>query len=393
MRHIILESPLENESVFFDISDLQQYLEQVPDKRYARGKVYRLSMLLTLILLAKLAGEDKPTGIASWIKERREELLACFDVVHQRLPCLNTIRNVLCAGFDIDELERLLADYLHKRYGGQQSQLVVFDGKTARGTIPKGMTQGVHLLAVYLPQEGITLKQVGVDNKENEISAAPELLSAIPLKKRLVCADAMHTQRNLSVQIMAQGGDYLWLAKKNQPTLLADIERFFQPTEHAPGWHIPPLPYTVATSIDKGHGRIETRQLTLMVDEQRFVDWPGIQQVFRLERTITDLQGKPLWDEIVYGLTSCLPAQANAQQLLTWVRQYWGIENGLHYRRDATLREDATRFTNENMARAMSIFNNFIIGLTQKLGFSNLAKARRQFNASIARQLVHFSDY
>jgi predicted transposase YbfD/YdcC len=324
MRHIILESPLENESVFFDISDLQQYLEQVPDKRYARGKVYRLSMLLTLILLAKLAGEDKPTGIASWIKERREELLACFDVVHQRLPCLNTIRNVLCAGFDIDELERLLADYLHKRYGGQQSQLVVFDGKTARGTIPKGMTQGVHLLAVYLPQEGITLKQVGVDNKENEISAAPELLSAIPLKKRLVCADAMHTQRNLSVQIMAQGGDYLWLAKKNQPTLLADIERFFPPTEHAPDWYIPPLHYTVATSIDKGHGR---------------------------------------------------------------------IENGLHYRRDATLREDATRFTNENMARAMSIFNNFIIGLTQKLGFSNLAKARRQFNASIARQLVHFSDY
>ena len=393
MRSIILQSPLENTPLLIDVADLQQYLEKVPDRRHARGKIYPLSMVLTLILLAKLAGEDKPTGIASWIQERREELLACFDVVHERLPCLNTIRNILSEAIDLDELERLLRTYLHERYGGQQSQLVAFDGKTARGTIPKGMTQGVHFLAVYLPEEGVTLKQIMVEDKANEITVAPELLAAVPLKNRVVCGDAMHTQRDLSVQIMAQGGDYLWVAKGNQPTLRADIERFFQPAEHAPGWHIPPLPSTVATTVDKGHGRLETRRLTLMVDEQHFLDWPGVQQIFKLERIVKTLKGEPLRSEVVYGLTSCSPSQANAQQILTWVRQYWGIENGLHYRRDVTLHEDATRFTNDNMTRAISILNNFIIGLAQKLGISNLALARRMFDASIARQLVYFADF
>lgn len=393
MFNIILKSSLEPETLLLDITDLQQYLQRVTDQRCARGKVYDLALLLTWILLAKLSGQDKPTGIASWIRNHKQELLSCIEVKHQRVPCLNTIRGVLSEVVDLDELEKILTAYLHERYGGQQSQLVTFDGKSARGTIPKGMTQGVHFLAVYLPEEGITLKQVTVADKENEITAAPELLRTIPLKNRVVCADAMHTQRKLSVQILAQGGDYLWVAKKNQPTLQADIARFFQPAEHAAGWHVPPLPYTIARTVDKGHGRLETRQLTLMTDEEQFLDWPGVRQVFKLERTVANLRGELQRSEIVYGLTSCPPEKFDADQLLAMVRGYWGIENGLHYRRDVTLHEDGTRFTNANMARAMSILNNFIIGLTQKLGFTNLAEAIRQFTVSITRQLVHFANY
>jgi hypothetical protein len=81
---------------------------------------------------------------------------------------------VLQAVISIEELEKLLGDYLYETYGGQQSQLVTMDGKTMRGTIPKGSTQGSHLMAAYLPEEGIVLKQVAVDSKENEISAAPQ---------------------------------------------------------------------------------------------------------------------------------------------------------------------------------------------------------------------------
>jgi hypothetical protein len=112
------------------------------------------------------------------------------------------------------ELQRNLRQFLHKNYGGQQSILVVIDGKTLRGTIPKGKNQGVHLLAAYLPEEGIVLFQVAVESKENEMTAAPRLLGELDLKGRIVCGDAAFTQRDLSVQVVAQGGNYIWFVKK-----------------------------------------------------------------------------------------------------------------------------------------------------------------------------------
>lgn len=95
------------------------------------------------------------------------------------------------------------------RHFGQQSILVVIDGKTRQDTIPKGKTQGVHLLAAYLPEDGIVLLQVAVESKENEITAAPRLLAELDLRGRIVCSDAMFAQRQLSLQIVAQGGDYI----------------------------------------------------------------------------------------------------------------------------------------------------------------------------------------
>jgi predicted transposase YbfD/YdcC len=303
------------------------------------------------------------------------------------MPCLNTIRTVLEEVVSLAELEVLFRQYLHDTYGGEQSRLIAIDGKTMRGTIPKGHTQGVHLLAAYLPQEGVVLQQVMVADKENEISAAPHLLATLDLKKKIVCGDAMHTQRQLSVDILAGGGDYLWFLKENQATLLADVEQFFKPARLAVGWHPPELPRTVAQKTDKGHARLEKRILTLMVDEQHFLDWPGVRQVFKLERIVTQLRTGQESREVVYGLTSCAPHKASATQVLTWTRLYWGIENGLHYRRDVTLREDATRISQPALAQSLAAINNFIIGLSQKLGCSNLAAARRIFDASIAAQL------
>ena len=144
---------------------------------------------------------------------------------------------------------------------------------------------------------------------------------------------------------------------------------------------------TVARTTDKLHGRLETRILTLIVDNESFVDWPGVRQVVKVERRVLHLRTGLQSTELVFAITSCSPDQVSADQLLNWIRHYWGIENGLHYRRDVTLREDATRMTQPSMARAMAAINNFVIGLTQKLGYTNLASARRTFNASIAAQL------
>lgn len=385
MKHIILEANNADATVF-NVAHLAVCLNQLTDTRDRRGKIYPLGMLLTLIILAKLAGEDKPTGIAHWIRLRCDAFVKLFNCKHERMPCLNVIRIVLEI-VSAEELERRLSHYLHETYGGQQSRQVVIDGKTMRGTIPKGSTQGVHLLAAYLPAEGVVLKQVEISSKENEISAAPQLIEGLDLKNKVVCGDAMHTQRPLSAAILARGGEYVWFLKENQPTLLADVEQFFQPPQVSAGWPLPPLPYTVVQTTEKGHGRFEQRTLTLMADEQGFLDWPGVSQVFRLERRVTQLRTGEESTEVVFGITSCGPQMASAEQMLTWTRHHWGIENGLHHRRDVTLREDATRLSRPPMAKAMATINNFIVGLSQKLGYSNLALARRKFDARIAAQL------
>jgi predicted transposase YbfD/YdcC len=344
-------------------------------------------MLLTLIILAKLAGEDKPSGITDWIRLRCDDFVRLFECKHQRMPCLNIIRGVLQSVISIEELETKLRHYHHEVYGGQQSQLVTIDGKTMRGTIPSGNTRGVHLLAAYLPAEEVVLKQVEVGDKQNEISAAPALIEGLDLKNRVVCGDAMHTQRQLSVDVLARGGDYLWLLKDNQPTLLADVAQFFQPPQKGAGRPLTPLPRTIAQTTEKQHGRLERRTLTVMVDKDGFLDWPGVRQVVKLERHVLHLRSGRQSSEVIYAITSCDPEKATADQLLAWIRQYWGIENGLHYRRDVTLHEDATRITQPTLARAIAAINNFVISLSRSLGYTNLAAARRTFNAQIAAQL------
>ena len=386
MQDIILESK-NTEVVVFNAAELEARLNQLTDTRDSRGKIYSLGMVLTLIILAKLSGEDKPAGITQWIRLRCDSFVELFACKHKRMPCLNTIRTILQDIVSLDELERQFNQYLHDTYGGQQSQLLAIDGKTMRGTIPKGSKQGVHLLAAYLPAEGVVLKQVAVDTKENEIKAAPQLLEGIDVKKKVVCGDAMHTQRQFSVDILVKGGDYIWFVKDNQPTLRADVEQFFQPAQRYAGWSLPELPRTIAETTDKGHGRLEKRTLTLMVDEQQFLEWPGVCQVFKLERYVQRLQTGKESTEVIYGITSCAPEVASAEQMLRWTRDYWGIENGLHYRRDVTLHEDATRTSETRLAKTIAAINNFVVALSLKLGYLNLASARRTFNARIAAQL------
>ncbi len=392
MQDITL-GPFDDNGFVFDLGALSRFLERLTDTRGAQGKVYPLARILTWVLLARLCGENTPHGIFEWVRLRQETLVRLFHCQHHRTPCLNTYRTVLGEVVSQAELQAAFRRFLLTQYGGQRSVLLVVDGKTMRGTIPRGGSNGVHLLAAYLPEEGVVLAQVAVATKSNEIGAAPVLLEQIDLKGRVVCGDAMHAQRALSVQIMAAGGDYLWFLKENQPATLADVAQFFVAPRVTPGWHRPLPPSQTAQSVQKGHGRLELRRLTRIVDAHGFLDWPGVQQVFKLERQVTQVSTGQRRCQTVYGLTSCTAKQADAGQLLHWTQAHWGIENGLHYRRDATLGEDRTRITNRRLAEVLSILNNFVVSLTQKLRLTNLASARRQFDAKTTELLARVHDY
>lgn len=371
----------ENELVF-DLGSLYDYLRKVPDPRRQKGRRYSLPALLMMMLLAKLGGEDKPSGMTDWIAERLEQLQHMKILARDKPPCHMTFRRILQEVVDAQEFDRLVREYHRQRLEAEQELLLTLDGKTLRGTIPFGEQRGTHLLAVYVPQQGLVLVQAQVDKKENEIVVAPQVLQQVNLWGAIVMGDAMHTQREASQQIVAAGGDYVWLVKDNQPRTRWAIEKLFV-YEMCNLQKGAALSREIQTDrkTNKGHGRIETRTMYVSTQLNDYLDWPNVAQVFRLERVRWHNQYKGKTREIVYGLTS-LPAQkASPARLLQLTRWYWGIENGLHYRRDVTLHEDATRLTVGQAGRNMAILNNLVLGLCMRKKLANLAKARRHFSA------------
>lgn len=365
----------------YDLGSLYDYLTRVTDPRLARGKQYALATLLLLMLLGKLAGQHNPSQIADWVAHRLELLQQMHILEREKAPCHMTYRRVLADIVDAEELERLVSAY--QQSGLQQGceLLLSMDGKTLRGTIPAGETRGVHLLAVFVPQQGLVLVQAQVDGKQNEITVAPKLLKQVPLEGALVLGDALHTQREVSRQIVAAGGDFIWKVKGNQAKTEWAIEKLFvqevcqlrkgQPlSQHC----------QLAQTVDKGHGRITKRLLLTSTLLNDYLDWPAVAQVFRLE-TITIFPNGNQLRQVVYGLTSLAPDEASPTRLLRLIRQYWGIESGLHYRRDVTLREDATRLSRGSAGENMAILNNLVIRLGLLHGEHNLAKVLRRFDA------------
>ena len=265
--------------------------------------------------------------------------------------------------------------------------MVSIDGKTIRGTVDLANPRGDHLLAAYLPEEGIVLFQVEAGSKENEITVAPKLLEGIDLRGKVVVGDAAHTQRKLSVQIQEAGGDYLWFAKDNQPTLREDIEQLFEGDNRTVLGGRVPNDFRRVRRVGKGHGRRESREITVSSELKGYSDWPGLEQVFKLERHRIRCKDGKEEQEIVYGLTSLSQAEASPERLLHLSRTYWGIENGLHHRRDVTFQEDSTRQTCGHAGRVMAAINNLVISLLRHTSATNLAQARRQCDANPVQTL------
>jgi predicted transposase YbfD/YdcC len=300
------------------------------------------------------------------------------------MPHHSTYRRIESDVVDPEELERLVGNVLAGRKFFGKQVLLSIDGKVLRGTLDEAQN-GTYLLAAYLPREGLVLMEVALESKGSEIPGAAKLLNLVDLREKVVMGDAMHTQRAISIQIVEAGGDYIWFAKGNQPQLAEDIRLWFEPDpEPIPGQGWVPKDFETVKETCKGHGRLEERTLTVSSQLNDFLKWPYLQQVFRLERRFRSTKTGEIQEQVVYGLTSLSREEITPQNLLTKIRSYWGIENGLHYRRDVTLREDRTRMTKGNAGRIMACLNNLLIGLVfTKTQFVYLPQARRFFDAHL----------
>jgi predicted transposase YbfD/YdcC len=374
-----------------DVGSIFTHFQKLSDKRKRRGVRYSLALILILIMLAKTCGENHPSGIAEWVKHRTGMLADLLKLVRKKMPHHSTYRRILAEIVAVDELEQVSSTYLSRKKPFGKQVLVAIDGKVVRGTLDD-QQNGTYLLAAYLPSEGIVLMEVAIAGKGSEIPAAAQVLKSIDLREKVVMGDAMHTQRQVSIQIVESGGEYIWFAKRNQPQMEENIRLWFEPdVQPIPGMGFLPKDFETAKKTNKGHGRLETRTLTVSSQLKDFLDWPYLEQVFKLERRFISLKTGEIQEQIEYGFTSLTREEITPIQLLYKTRSYWGIENGLHYRRDVTLREDYTRMTQGNAGQAMACLNNLILGiLLSKKKYRTIPTARRYFSAHPAEALDLF---
>jgi hypothetical protein len=210
--------------IVYDKGSLYGRFIGIGDPRGFKGRRYSLEMLLVIIFLAKLAGKDKPDEIADWAKNDAEELAQLLGLTRVWMPSHSTIRRVFHRILDEGEFDRMAQEYQQQEQGGG-GEVLALDGKVLHGTQIAGVEDSDNVLSIYAVEEQAVLAQQAVDSKENEIVAAPQVLKRVTLAGKIVTADALHTQRATSQQIVTDGGDYVWPVKENQPRLYTDIQR------------------------------------------------------------------------------------------------------------------------------------------------------------------------
>jgi predicted transposase YbfD/YdcC len=374
-----LSVQLPDEPFAFSLEQLVNSLADVADLRKPRGVRYPLSALLVIAVLGKLAGYSKLRAIAEWARLRQAELCPLLGLQRKVLPHPTTWSRVFAGALDPAQLDHCSAEFfkaqLAPRTAKRGSIQLNIDGKTLRGTIPAASKQGVHLVAAYLPAQGVVLAQLAVSHKGNELTVVPTLLAAIDLQGLVVSGDAIFAQRNLSVQIVEAGGDYIWTVKGNQETLRDDIAWLFAPLRE--GEQAAAFDWRTASEVCKGHGRLEEREITVSRVLQGYSDWPHLAQVFKLR--VVRTEGGKSKESVRYGVTS-LPAEvASPKRLLKLMREHWGIEGGLHQRRDVSLAEDRSQVRMGKAAQVLASLNNIVVGLVAQQGEQNLAEVQRRF--------------
>jgi predicted transposase YbfD/YdcC len=333
------------------------YFSRLEDPRDWRGCRHELSDIVIISILAVICGAEHWTEIEAF-GEAKEEWLRNFLKLPNGIPSHDTFGEVFAA-INPEAFELCFRAWT-AAVAGMIAGVVAIDGKTLRGSFDTtGGKAAVHMVSAWAADNGVVFGQIAVDDKSNEITAIPALLEMLRIKGLIVTIDAMGCQKNIAGQIVKQQGDYVLAVKDNQPTLHKDIKEMFDWAERR---NYAGLEHAHSEEISKGHGRIETRRVSVLWELSQIKDaaaWPGLRCIARVrsERTI----GQNTTIEHRYYISSVHTRKAT--ELGRAIRAHWGIENGLHWRLDVTFGEDSSRVRTRNAAQNLSRLKRITLNL------------------------------
>jgi len=385
-------------------SDLLCRFGGIGDGRSGQGRDHPVAVVLTLCAAAVLAGMRSFTAIAGWVADVPVELRSrLYGVPEPGCPSKTTLWRVL-TGADAAAVDAAIGSWLAEQArhdtevsaavgtspAGRASDAagrtadgtdtesvervdgpllaVAVDGKTVRGAVDDDGTQ-VHLLAAATHGDQLVLGQVEVGAKTNEIPMFAPLIdqlaaTGIDPARLVITADALHCQRDHASYLHQRGAGFVFTVKHNQPGLFAALD--------ALPWTDTPVAHR---QTDRGHGRITTRTIQTRPAPPD-LPFPHVEQVWLIERYVTDLTGTPTSAIAALGVTNLHTTQAAPADIARLVRDHWGVES-LHWLRDTVYREDHSRAHTRSGPRVMAGLRNLGIGALHLAGRRDISEATR----------------
>ena len=350
-------------------ADIQKHFADLTDPR-RRKVTYPLINIVTIALCAVMCGADDFVSIALWARTKKEWLAKFLDL-SAGIPSHDRFNAVLAA-IKPAEFQECLLNWITALHEITDGQLVAIDGKTLRRSFDAASSKSaIHMVSAWATTNLITLGQVVVDAKSNEITAIPKLLQMLELSGALVTIDAMGCQTEIARTIVDAGADYVLAVKQNQPTLHDGIAEFFDEQLED---DFAEVNVSRHETNERGHGRQETRHYFVcevpddLPDAER---WRKLKAIgVAISDTVRD--GKSCSHVRYYILSKKLSGRKFAAS----VRGHWSIENRLHWQLDVTFQEDQSRIRRGHADANFSLLRRATLSLlknnhTEKVGVKN----------------------
>ncbi len=332
---------------------LPHHFAALPDPRTTHTCQHYLTDVIVIAMCAVMAGADTWEDIALFGRSKKD-FFARFLKLPNGIPSHDTFNRVF-AKLNPAAFQECFVSWMNAVCGRLGLKRLQIDGKSHKGSRGRKNKLGcLHTVSLWAAETGLTLGQVAVDDKSNEITAIPKLLQLLDLEGALLTIDAMGCQKDIAKQIRLSNGHYVLAVKENQPTLYADIQKCFHKAIET---DFQGLRYEeLEEQPQKGHGRQERRTYTVIYDppglstKREWADLKAIIMVYRQRQVGSAEDGKGYSEETSYYIAS---ADEPVGELAGGIRAHWGIENKVHWVLDVVFREDHSRvragFAAENL--------------------------------------------
>ncbi len=342
---------------------IQQHFGQIADHRVQGRCDHRFLDIITIALLAVLAGAEGWQGIETY-GQAKKNWLQTFLELPNGIPSHDTFRRVFTQ-IDPAAMESSFRDWVGTLMKHLDSEVIAIDGKTIKGSYDRNQNlKALQLVSAWADEHRLVLGQTAVDSKSNEITAIPLLLEQLDLTGAIVSVDAMGTQTAIAHQIHQAGADYILALKGNQGHLSQTARNWFE------GFEAEPVDREVVSDyfqgVESGHHRVETRQVWVVPAKKVFSSsvcshWSGLKSlvVIRSQRR--------LWNQTTCETRFFLSSlDTDAQSFARYLRAHWGVENSLHWCLDVVFAEDASRIRTPQAAQNFGCLRRLALNLLRQ---------------------------
>ena len=359
------------------LKSLCESLGQISDPRVHGRSDHLLVDVVGITILAVLSGADDFVAVATFAKFRREWLEQFFELP-AGIPSHDTLARVLGL-LDPKEFSASLVNWTAALQTALAGRTVAIDGKTARGSAsPTKGVRALHLVSAWATEAGLSLGQVAVEEKSNEITAIPELLDVLSIKGAIVTLDAMGMQKAIVEKIREKKADFVIGLKDNQRTLAADMTTLLNEGIDSDFAGLVTDLHVTSETARGGVEQRDVRVIEIPKDSPHRLIWKDL-RTLAVVLTRTERQGVEAFETRLY--LSSLPP--DAALLAKAIRSHWAIENTLHWSMDVTFREDHHRLLDRNGVSNLSAIRRLVISILRRDTTSKIGAKNKRFKAAL----------